>query len=73
MMTNFIKEMETKVLNTSTQMSRQDFPGKYQTAQKAKKVIRMAVLFGTQSLLTSEQILKNNKITELVFSFLFWF
>lgn len=47
MMTNFIKEMETKVLNTNTQMSRQDFPGKYQTAQKAEHVIRMATLFGT--------------------------
>ena len=54
-------------------MSRQDFPGKYQTVPKAEKVIRMAVLFGTQSLLTSEQILKNNKITEPMFSFLFWF
>lgn len=72
-MTNFIKEMETKVLNTSTQMSRQDFPGKYQTAQKAENVIRMAVLFVTQSHLTSEQIFKYNKITEPMFSFLFWF
>ena len=75
-MTDFIKEkeMEIKVLNSSTQMSKKTrFSRKISVIKKLKKLLGWQYCLRHSLSLLQSRLKKNNKITELMFLFLFWF